>query len=96
MSPTASTARKETEMSERAMIQIDEHGRRVNECVRALCEATRALLECELAYKAHPESSITHSRKRGEEALAAIGVTWHQTRGWMTEPAMTANKPSFQ
>jgi hypothetical protein len=83
-------------MSERAMIQIDEHGRRVNECVRALCEATRALLECELAYKAHPESSITHSRKRGEEALAAIGVTWHQTRGWMTEPAMTANKPSFQ
>jgi hypothetical protein len=40
-------------MSERAMIQIDEHGRRVNECVRALCEATRALLECELAYKAH-------------------------------------------
>jgi hypothetical protein len=83
-------------MSERAMIQIDEHGRRVNECVRALCEATRALLECELAYKAHPESSITHSRKRGEEALAAIGVTWHQTRGWMTEPPMTANKPSFQ
>jgi hypothetical protein len=70
-------------MSEQAMLEVDEHAERMNACVKALCYTVRTLQEVELAYGAQPDSSVVVARKRGENALAAIGVTWDARRGWI-------------
>jgi hypothetical protein len=64
-------------------IQVDERERITSKAIRNLAYAARTLLECELAMKAHPDSSVVISRQRAEESLSDFGVTWDPLRGWV-------------
>ncbi len=68
----------------------------VGRCVRALAGATRTLQELVLSMPAHPDSSVAHCAREGEDALLAMGVTWCRLRGWVVAVKPAGAEPLRQ